>query len=202
MLSVLDRHLKPWHFWLVNSAAVAWFVGMGLATQAALPGVKLFRCPIGLCLGYYSPIELQTALTRIGANGRTFLAETLLPLDMVLPALLLVALTVTYLWLSQQGHPVSIPLSAGARLSLIAVPVLYCLADYAENWALADVLQAYPNIPYRLARRASFLTAAKSQLIVASLGIAVALAIAAWGLARRSASDRASDRQWPPRAEL
>ena len=64
---------------------------MGLATQAALPGVKLFRCPIGLCLGTYSPIELQTTLTRLGGNGRAFLAETLLPLDMVLPALLLVA---------------------------------------------------------------------------------------------------------------
>jgi hypothetical protein len=46
-----------------------------------------------------------------------------------------------------------------------------------------EALQAYPNIPYRLARRASILTAAKSQLVVASLGLAVALAIAAWGLA-------------------
>jgi hypothetical protein len=44
-------------------------------------------------------------------------------------------------------------------------------------------LRSYPNVPYRLARRASVLTAAKSQLIVASIGIAIALAIAAWGLA-------------------
>ena len=50
------------------------------------------------------------------------------------------------------------------------------------NWS-AEALKAYPNVPYRLARRASLLTAAKSQLIVASVGIAVALAIAAWGLA-------------------
>ena len=63
------------------------------------------------------------------------------------------------------------------------MPLLYSLADYAENWTLVEALQAYPNIPYRLARRASLLTAAKSQLIVASVGIAVALAIAAWGLA-------------------
>ena len=47
------------------------------------------------------------------------------------------------------------------------MPLFYCLADYAENWTLVESLQAYPNIPYRLARRASFLTAAKSQLIVA-----------------------------------
>ena len=35
MLSVLDRHLRFWHVVLANGAAVAWFVGMGLATQAA-----------------------------------------------------------------------------------------------------------------------------------------------------------------------
>jgi hypothetical protein len=183
MLSVLDRRLKSWHFWLANVVAVAWFVGMGLATQSALPGVKLFRCPIGLCLGYYSPVELQTTLTKIGRNGREFLAETLLPLDMVLPALLLLALTITYVWFTRPGDAFSVPLSPGARYAFLCVPLFYCLADYAENWTLVEALQAYPNIPYRLARRASFLTAAKSQLIVASLGIAVALAIAGWGLA-------------------
>jgi hypothetical protein len=186
MLSVLDRHLTAWHFWLANAVAIAWFAAMGLATQSAMPGVKLFRCPIGLCLGDYSSVELHATLTRIGRNGRQFLAETLLPLDMVLPALLLVALTVTYVWFSRPGHAMAVPLSTGARYALLAVPLLYCLADYAENWALVEALQAYPNISYRLARRASFLTAAKSQLIVASLGIAVALAVAAWGLAQRS----------------
>ena len=65
------------------------------------------------------------------------------------------------------------------------MPLLYCLADYAENWALAEALEAFPNIPYRLARRASLLTAAKSQLVTAALGIALALAIAAWGRAHQ-----------------
>jgi len=180
MLSVLDHHIKPWHVVAANGVALAWFVGMGVATQRALPGVKLFRCPIGLCPGYYSPNELNTTLTAIGKNGRDFLAKTLLPLDMVLPALVLMALAVTYLWLSQQGHAISIPLTTGARYTLLAVPVLYCLADYAENWALVEAVQAYPNISYRLARRASILTASKSQLIVASVGIALALLIAAW----------------------
>ena len=64
------------------------------------------------------------------------------------------------------------------------VPLFYCLADYAENWTLAEALQAYPNISYRLARRASFLTAAKSQLIVAAIGLALALVIAACGTER------------------
>jgi hypothetical protein len=190
MLSVLDRHVKLWHVVLADGVALAWFAGMSLATQRALPGAKLFRCPIGLCPGYYSPNELNTTLTKIGKNGRDFFANTLLPLDMVLPALLLLAFTVTYLWLSQQGHAVSIPLSAGARRMLLAVPVLYCLIDYAENWTLVEALQAYPNIPYRLARRASILTATKSQLIVASVGIGLALLIAAWGRTRSHGGGR------------
>ena len=59
MLSFLDRHLRFWHVVVANAAALAWFLGMQLATQASLPGVKFFRCPIGLCLGYYSPVELN-----------------------------------------------------------------------------------------------------------------------------------------------
>jgi hypothetical protein len=189
MLSLLDRHLKFWHVVLANAAALAWFAGMQLATQAGLPGIKFFRCPIGLCLGYYSPGELNATLARIGRSGRQFLTEILLPLDMVLPALVLVALVVTYAWFGGPLRASAVQLSAGARYAFLCVPLFYCLADYAENWTLAEALQAYPNIPYRLARRASFLTAAKSQLIVAAVGIAAALVIAAWAPGRRTGDD-------------
>ena len=189
MLSVLDRHLKLWHVVVANVVALGWFTYMQFATQAALPGMKLFRCPIGMCPGYYSPAELNATLTRVGRNGRQYLAETLLPLDTVLPTLLLVAFAVTYVWFSRPGRGAVVPLSTGARYAFLCVPLFYWFADYAENWALAEALQAYPNIPYRLARRASILTATKSQLVVASVGIAVALVVAAWGTAHRSGSD-------------
>ena len=91
MLSVLDRHLKLWHVVLANVLALGLVCRHADRHPGGLPGVKLFRCPIGMCLGYYSPNELNATLARIGRNGRQFLAETLLPLDMVLPALLLVA---------------------------------------------------------------------------------------------------------------
>ena len=201
MLSVLDRHLKFWHLLLANGVAIAWFAGMGLATQVSIPGVKLVRCPIGLCLGYYSPNELYTTLTRIGRPGREFLADVLLPFDMALPALLLIAFTVTYVWFSRPGQAVAVPLSSGVRYAFLCVPLFYSLADYAENWTLVEALQAYPNIPYRLARRASILTATKSQLVVASIGIAVALAVAAWGTSR-SGNDghhRLGEDRQPPR---
>lgn len=186
MLTILDRHLKLWHVVFANALALGWFAVMSLATQASIPGVKLFRCPIGLCLGDYSPSELNATLTRIGQNGREFLTETLLPLDMVLPALLFVALGLTCVYFSRTGATAAVPLSRGARYTFLCAPLFYCLADYAENWALTETLRAYPNIPYRLARRASLLTAAKSQLIVASIGIAAALVVAAWATARRS----------------
>jgi hypothetical protein len=183
MLSILDRRLKAWHFWLANAVAVAWFLGMNYATQVAMPGMRLFRCPIGLCLGYYSPAELNAMLTKVGKSGREFLADSLLPFDMVLPALLLMALSITYVWFTRPGREFAVPVTPATRYTFLCLPLLYCLADYAENWTLAEALQTYPNIPYRLARRASILTAAKSQLIVAAVGVAVALAIAAWGLA-------------------
>jgi hypothetical protein len=183
--------------WFAVGAAVAWFVIMTLATQAALPGVKLFRCPIGLCPGYYLPNELHATLTRIGKTGRDFFVETLLPLDMVLPTLLLIAFVATYIWFSRPGEAFAVPLSLGARYALLCVPLLYCIADYGENFALVEALRAYPNIPYWLARRASFLTATKSQLVTASTGIALALAIAAWGRSRRNGSPSASDRRLP-----
>jgi len=188
MLAVLDRHLKARHVWLAVGSGLAWFVIMTLATQSALPGIKLFRCPVGLCPGYYVPTQLYVTFTRIGQSGRDFLAETLLPLDMVLPALLLVAFAVTYVWFTRPGETFAVPLSPPARRALLIVPLLYCVADYAENFALVEALRAYPNIPYWLARRASFLTATKSQLITASVGIAAALAVAAWGRGRRASS--------------
>jgi len=111
---VLDRRLKFWHVCVMVAAALAWFAGMTLATQAALPGVGLFRCPIGLCFGYYAPVELQATLTRVGKEGRQFLAQTLLPLDTVLPALLAAALILVIAWFSRARGVAAVPLGHGA----------------------------------------------------------------------------------------
>jgi hypothetical protein len=186
MLSILDRRLRPWHFWLANAVALGWFAGMSFLTREALPGTQLVRCPIGLCLGFYAPDELRETLDGLEEGGRAFLADTLLPLDMILPALLLIAFCVTCVWFTRPGEPMSVPVSTSARYTFLCVPLLYCLADYGENFALGEALEAYPDISDELAHRASLLTAAKSQLIVASLGIAAALAVAAWSLARGS----------------
>ena len=71
MLSILDRHVRLWHVLLADGVAFAWFAGMNMATLQALPGTRLFRCPIGLCPGFYSPNELNAMLTAIGKTAAT-----------------------------------------------------------------------------------------------------------------------------------
>ena len=145
MLAVLDRHIRVWHMWLAVASAVAWFVVMTLATQAALPGVKLFRCPVGLCPGYYLPNELHATLTRDRQEWPRFLRRNPAAprhgtahaaADRLRRRLHLV-------------HPARRSLrrspDAGFRQALLCVPILYCIADYAENWALVEALQRLPQ---------------------------------------------------------
>ncbi len=185
MLSVLDRHLRARHLLVANAVAIAWFIGITVASRVALPQIRLFRCPVGFCAGGYSPEELHAMLSVMGEEGRDFLENNLLPLDLLLPFLLLLAFVTSIVWFSRPDGRFAVPLNRGARYALLAVPLFYCIADYAENWAVAAMLHDYPDVDDRLARTASELTAAKSQLVAASLGICVALAIAAWGAAHR-----------------
>lgn len=189
-LSTLDRLLRPWHLAILNSVALIWFVTLTLTSRAALPGATLFRCPIGFCAGGYSPEELYSMLDEIGEDGRSYLFGTLLWADLVLPALLTAALLANILWFSRPGVRGAVTLQPAARLGLLAVPLIYGVADYVENWAIANLLQLYPNIDDLMAERASLLTAAKSQLVAASIGIAAALAVA--GVA--SAGNRSGSR--------
>ena len=186
LLSTLDRRLKAWHVLAADVIAITWFVGLTLAGRIALPNVALFRCPFGFCAGGYSPEELYSMLDEIGDEGRAFLHDTLLRADLVLPALILLALLLTIVWFSGPGRSNTIALNTGARYVLLAVPMLYCVVDYMENWAIAEILRVYPDIEDVMAEKASVLTAAKSQLVAASIGIGVAVAVAAWSSAARS----------------
>lgn len=185
LLAALDRCLRPAHIVLANLMALGLFVAVTVAGRMSLPSVALVRCPMGFCAGGYTPEELYSMLDEIGEEGRAFLHDTMLRADLVLPALLLLALALDIAWFSRAGARTSISLHPAARLTLLAVPVLYCLVDYLENSAIAQMLRLYPDLNDELAERASMLTAAKSQLFAASAGIAAALAVAAWGSALR-----------------
>ncbi|MDX2201927.1 MAG: hypothetical protein NW223_04210 [Hyphomicrobiaceae bacterium] len=186
VLMTLDRALRPLHVVLANAAALVWFVTVTLEGRQALPSAALVRCPIGFCAGGYSPEELYSMLDEIGEDGRAFLHDTMLRSDLVLPALVLLALVLDIVWFSRSDARVSVPLEPLARGCLLVAPVLYCIVDYLENMLLGEMLRAYPALEDTTAERLSLLTAAKSQLFAAAAGIAGALAIAACGLALRS----------------
>lgn len=185
LIARLDSSLKPWHVAAANFAAVGWFAGVTIFGRAALPSVALFRCPVGFCAGGYPPEELFSLLDEVGEDGRRFIHDSMVWGDVVLPLLFLVALVLDILWFSRPGARISVTLQPMARLGLLLVPVLYFLSDYMENAAIEQMLRVYPDLEDAMAERASILTAAKSQLFAASVGIALALAIAAWGTSLR-----------------
>jgi len=181
LIARLDHTLRPWHVATANLAALLWFGGVTIFGRTALPSVALFRCPVGFCAGGYPPEEIYSLLDEIGEEGRRFIHDSMVWGDLVLPMLFLTALVLDILWFSRPGARISVTLQPMARLTLLAVPVLYFIADYMENAAIEQMLRAYPDLEDAMAERASILTAAKSQLFAASVGIAAALAVAAWG---------------------
>lgn len=185
LIARLDFTLRPWHVAAANFAAVAWFAGVTIFGRAALPTVALFRCPVGFCAGGYPPEELFSLLDEVGEDGRRFIHDSMVWGDLVLPMLFLTAFVLDILWFSRPGARVAVSLQPMARLGLLLVPVLYFCADYMENAAIEQMLRAYPDLEDTMAERASILTAAKSQLFAASAGIALALAVAAWGVSLR-----------------
>jgi hypothetical protein len=189
LIARLDRYLRPWHVVMANILAASWFAGVTIFGRTALPSVALLRCPVGFCAGGYPPEEIYALLDEIGEEGRRFLHDSMVWGDLVLPMLFLAALMLDILWFSRPGARLSVTLQPMARLVLLAVPVLYFLADYLENAAIEQMLRLYPDLDDAMAERASMLTAAKSQLFAASAGIAVALAVAAWGARLRPRTD-------------
>jgi hypothetical protein len=186
MLAYLDRNLRGRHVALATVAAVLWFVGMTWASYQVLPRGEMFRCPIGFCVAGYSANSATLMLQVMGAEGRATLQNVLLPLDRIWPLLVLVACVLHTAWWTRPGARYAIRIEPKYRYMLMAVPAIYALADYGENWAFAKLLASFPKIGYRDVQVASGFTAVKSQLIVASIGIVVALAIAGWIEGRRS----------------
>jgi hypothetical protein len=190
LIARLDLVVRPWHIAAANFAAISWFAGVTVFGRSTLPSVALLRCPMGFCAGGYPPEELFSLLDEVGEEGRRFLHDSMVWGDIVLPLLFLVALVLDILWFSRPGARMSVSLQPMARLGLLLVPVLYFCADYLENAALEQMLRAYPDLEDAMAERASILTAAKSQLFAASAGIALALAIAAWGISLKSRAEQ------------
>ncbi len=177
MLSLLDQWLNAPRVRALNALAIGWFLAITLACRMSIPNIPFFRCPIGFCAGGYEPEDVSATLLLMGAEGRRFVADVLLPLDLVLPPLLLLALGASILWYSRPNAEADYRIDNRVRLGLLVVPCLYAAADMAEARTLGALVASYPDIPAALARTASRLTSAKSQLVALSIGLAAALAL-------------------------
>ncbi|WP_322865232.1 hypothetical protein U5922_002885 [Aquicoccus sp. G2-2] len=97
----------------------------------------------------YTPAQAEAFLDALSEEGRAFYVRTQLALDMVFPLLLAV-------WM---GWSVLALFRGPLRWVLIALAVLGCVADYAENIAVAQLLEGFNA---GLAAEASRYTVTKS----------------------------------------
>lgn len=187
MLDFLDRKMRGRHVAAATAVAMLWFAAMTWVSYQVLPRGEMFRCPIGFCVAGYSANSATLMLQLMGAEGRATLQNMLLPLDRIWPLMVLIACVFHIAWWTRPGAKYAIRIEPTYRYMLMAVPAIYALADYGENWAFGKLLESFPKIGYRDVQFASGFTAVKSQLIAASIGIVLALAIAAWLSVRRGA---------------
>ena len=75
------------------------------------------------------------------AEGRAFLHDTLIPLDRVLPLLVLTATGLGSVWLTRPHKSWGVAGEGRLRYMLLAVPILYAVADIGENWAFDVMLR-------------------------------------------------------------
>jgi hypothetical protein len=182
----IDRTLRAWHVWGLCILACSWFGGLVAAGSRAMPDITMSRCPIGMCLTGYPPDLAREFFGALGAKGSAALVRLLSPFDFVTPVLLVLALAAVLVYTTRPrdmgGH---MPLTTGWRLTLVALPLLYGFADYGENVVVLRMLGSSDRITDALAHRGSILTAAKSQLIVASIAFAGVFVVLAWLERRR-----------------
>ena len=185
----IDSRLRAWHVWALNLMAGGWFATLLLAGKRGMPGISTSACPTGLCLTGYEPDVAREFLTTLGPGGRAELKHLISAYDFVLPALVVIALVATFIYYtSPSAAGGRLQWTPGWRLVLLLVPVLYGLADLGENMAILQML-AEPDparISDALGHRGSLLTAAKSQLVIASIAFAAAIIGVDWfEMARR-----------------
>ncbi|MEZ5715307.1 MAG: hypothetical protein R3D85_09140 [Paracoccaceae bacterium] len=151
---------------LISLATAGLYLTMALWT---MPEIKLEadgQMPFDLRPFGYSPAQAEEFLNALSEEGRVFYAGVQHRLDAVFPALLLIWAGWT-VWLLYRG-----PL----RWGLIAAAAVGCGADYAENAAVARLLDGFD---IDTARTAAHWTMAKSAA-VSVVYVAILWSVGRW----------------------
>ncbi|WP_412541438.1 hypothetical protein R8Z50_02215 [Longispora sp. K20-0274] len=148
------------------------------------PGVlDMAGARTGINLHGYTPQQAYDLLTAYGADGRRWHAVLNLTGDVLLPAALLLFGLVGFAALARR---------AGVGRWVLALPVIYALADYAENAAIVTLLLNYPDRLDGVAEVTNILTLAKWSAVGLCLVAAAALGVLALLRRRRPADSGAA----------
>jgi hypothetical protein len=123
----------------------------------------------------YSVEEARAFLHAISQLGRDYYLDVQLQFDMIYPATYALSRGLLLCWLTQPGRVSDRPLPLGARIAVVAIPLLTAAFDYCENDAIAVMLHAGPQVDADIVARASFWTRAKSVAGLMSEMLCVAL---------------------------
>lgn len=132
------QHKLTMAFWIslaVSAAIYLIMVGWSLPRISAAAGGL---APFDMRPSGYEPDEARTFLSALSEEGRGFYLSVQHRLDLVYPPVLALTLALG-LWIMAPVRAV-IPL-----LVLVAVPLLAMIADLAENWLVAQMLNTPPE---------------------------------------------------------
>ena len=117
-------------------------------------------------------------LRALGDDGRAYYGYSFLPIYDLANSLFLLTFSVLFiLYATQSAKGHALAFSPLARKAMLVAPVVQFLCDVGENFALRNLLDAYPRINVKLVETASQLTQLKWLAIFATTLILVGLAV-------------------------
>jgi hypothetical protein len=123
---------------------------------------------------FYSPDEAYTLLKDLGGQGRLFYTMVELTADILFPLTYTLLLCCLIVYLGKQ-----VPFRRATTRTLLLLPLLTLLFDYAENACILSLLIHYPYRQEGVAWAGAFFTGMKWLFLFASAGIALFAALAA-----------------------
>ncbi len=186
ILGFIDRRMRQRHLWLLLAAVIALDVLMlsYTARKLSVHGLPMFdlRC------GGYGVSDARTYVEGLTAANKLWrYAFVQIPIDMAFAIIEAAALAALYLWFTRPKARFSIAMPGKARMLLLLFPAGQALFDLSENSLVWVMLKSGPSVSPSLVRAASFSTTTKWALAMMSVGIAAALAIAAWQTGKEKA---------------
>ena len=157
---------------LFGLAAAGFYLLMIFGTLAHIESVSGLR-PFDMRPGGYSAELANSLIRNLGSNGRGYHLTRQIPLDLVYPSLMALALVSLLKWLGSRGVSQNF-VRIGTWFSIAAA-----FADYLENAGICVMILSWPEISANTVLAASVASIVKSGLTTAAVLI-VLLGVGFW----------------------